>query len=112
MRGEKTVSESNNLDLPFLIGQFREYLNTEEGRYYSLHLRDKEPKEIREIVANLEHLSKNSDEFVKLVLYGLLPCRDSKYAKRSVLPVHQNISLYGRSKEESCAHNLQACCRC
>ncbi|MGP8133004.1 MAG: HNH endonuclease family protein [Halobacteriota archaeon] len=85
------MSESNNLDLPFLIGQFREYLNTEEGRYYSLHLRDKEPKEIREIVANLEHLSKNSDEFVKLVLYGLLPCRDSKYAKRSVLPVHQNI---------------------
>ena len=86
------MNEGNNLDLNYLITQFREYLRTGEGRYYSSCLRDKEPKETREILAKLESLSKSSDEFVELVLYGLLPYHDTKHAKRvSAIPVYQNI---------------------
>jgi hypothetical protein len=79
-----------------IIKEFREqYLNTEKGGSHLSYLKEKEPKETREILEKLKSLDKNSNEFTDLVLYGLLPHGKTKYAKRiSIAPAFLNIRKF------------------
>jgi len=81
-----------------IIKEFREqYLNTEEGKSHLSYLKEKEPKETSEILEKLKSLDKSSNEFVNLVLYGLLPHGRTKYAKRiSIAPAFLNIKKFFR----------------
>jgi len=70
-------------------------MNTEEGKDHLRFLREIEPKETREVLEKLKTLPKESDEFIDLVLYGLLPNSDTKYAKRvSLAPAFWNIRKF------------------
>ncbi|MGB9914658.1 MAG: HNH endonuclease family protein [Candidatus Bathyarchaeales archaeon] len=78
-----------------IIQEFREYLHTEEGQGHLNYLKEKEPRETREILQKLKELPKGSSKFVDLVLYGLLPYSNTKYAKRvSVAPAFMNIKKF------------------
>lgn len=78
-----------------IIKEFQRYLNTEEGKSHLSYLKDKEPKETKEVLEKLKTLPKNSPEFVDLVLYGLLPYGNTKYAKRvSIAPAFLNIRKF------------------
>lgn len=56
-----------------------------------------EKKEVRELMKRLSKMDRNSEEFVDLVLYGLLPYYETKFAKRiSTFPVFLNIKPFFR----------------
>ncbi|MGB9878677.1 MAG: hypothetical protein ACPLGZ_01700, partial [Candidatus Pelagibacter ubique] len=77
------------------IEEFRQYLNTEEAKSHLNWLKEKEPREVKEVLEKLKGLPKDSKEFADLVLYGLLPNARSKYAKRaSVAPAFLNIKKW------------------
>ena len=78
-----------------IIEGFRRYLETEEGKSHLAWLKEREPKEVKEVLEKLRALPKDSIEFVDLVLYGLLPYGDTKYAKRvSIAPAFLNIGKF------------------
>jgi len=85
----------NHSQVGQLISEFREYLKTEEAREHLKHLREKEPKETREILSKLKTLPRDSKEFTDLVLCGLLPHYNTKYAKRvSIAPAFMNVRKF------------------
>lgn len=78
-----------------IIEEFRQYLNTEEARSHLNWLKEREPKETKDILEKLRSLPRDSQEFVELVLYGLLPNAQSRYAKRvSIAPAFMNIKKF------------------
>jgi len=78
-----------------IIEGFQRHLTTEEGKFHLSWLREKEPKEVQEVLEKLKTLPKDSTEFIDLVLYGLLPHGDTKYAKRvSIAPSFLNIRKF------------------
>lgn len=78
-----------------LIQEFRQYLGTEEARKHLWYLKEREPRETEEVLKTLSGLPKDSQEFVDLVLYGLLPNNKSKYARRvSAAPAFVNIKKW------------------
>jgi len=84
-----------SLELIKIIEEFKKYLKTEEGKFHLNYLKEKEPKETKQILEKLKTLPKDSREFVDLVLYGLLPNSDTKYAKRvSIAPAFMNIRKF------------------
>ncbi len=92
------MSQQKSVELRDTIRRFRDYLNTDPGRWHLNYLKEKEPKETREVLAKLKELPKDGTDFVDLVLYGLLPNSDTKYAKRvSIAPSFLNIKkFFGR----------------
>jgi len=81
-----------------IIEAFREYLKTDQARSHTHDLKIKEPKETKEILERLKGLKRGSEEFVDLVLYGLLPNAKTKYSKRvSIASAFLNIKkFFGR----------------
>ncbi len=78
-----------------IIEGFQRHLTTEKGKFHLSWLREKEPKEVQEVLEKLKTLPKDSAEFIDLVLYGLLPHGDTKYAKRvSIAPSFLNIRKF------------------
>lgn len=78
-----------------IIEEFREYLKTEEGKSHLSYLKEKEPRETKEVLLKLKNIEKGSPEFVELVLYGLLPHSKTKHAKRiSIAPAFMNIKKF------------------
>lgn len=78
-----------------IIQEFREYTKTEEGIHHLTYLKETEPRETKSILQKLLTMQKNTDEFVDLVLYGLLPNSKTKYAKRvSLAPSFLNIKKF------------------
>jgi 5-methylcytosine-specific restriction endonuclease McrA len=92
------MSHQISPELQDTIKRFREHLTTEGGKRHLNDLKEKEPRETRAVLDKLKTLPKNSNEFVDLVLYGLLPNSDTKYAKRvSIAPSFMNIrKFFGR----------------
>lgn len=90
------VMESN--EMKGIIEEFQHYLSTEKAKSHLYILKKKEPEEVKEVLDRLRTLPKGSEEFVELVLYGLLPYGKSKYAKRvSITPAFLNIrKFFGR----------------
>jgi hypothetical protein len=79
--------EQKSPEIAKIIEDFRAYLNSDNGKHHLNYLKEKEPREVKEVLEKLKGLPKDSKEFVDLVLYGLLPNAQSKYAKRaSVAP--------------------------
>lgn len=85
-------------ELSHSIEQFRDYLRTDEGKHHVNYLKEREPKETREILDKLGSLSNQSSEFVELMLYGLLPNGKTRQARRvSISPAFLNIKkFFGR----------------
>jgi len=85
-------------ELSKIIHDFNIYLKTDEAKGHIAYLKEKEPRETKEILEKLKKLSKDTDEFTDLVLFGLLPYSETKYAKRvSIAPVFMNIrKFFGR----------------
>ena len=52
-------------------------------------------QEVKDLLKKIDSLDKNNNEFVDLVLYGLLPYSKTKFAKRvSTFPAFMNIKLF------------------
>lgn len=86
------------------IIQFKEFLKSNEAKDI-LSQREKEKIEVKELMKKLQVMDKKNPEFTDLVLYGLLPYFNTKFAKRvSIFPVFFNIKLflkgYNYSEEE------------
>jgi hypothetical protein len=82
-------------EIEAVIEEFREYLETDEAKSHLDYLCNKEPRQTKEIFDKLKTLKRGSDEFVELVLFGLLPYSKSKYAKRiSIAPAFMNIKKF------------------
>jgi len=81
-----------------IIEAFREYLKTDQAKSHTHALKIKEPNETREILERLKSLKRGGEEFVDLVLYGLLPNAKTKYSKRvSIASAFLNIrKFFGR----------------
>jgi hypothetical protein len=80
-------------DLPNIVTEFRNYYNTQDCQKHLNNL-EKEKQEVKNLLKKLDSLDKDSNEFVDLVLYGLLPYSKTKFAKRvSTFPVFLNIKL-------------------
>jgi len=78
-----------------IIEEFREYLQTDEARSHLDYLKIKEPKETKEVFEQLKKMNRNSEEFIELVLYGLLPYAKTKKAKRvSIAPAFMDIKKF------------------
>lgn len=89
------MNQQKSPEIVKIIGEFREYLKTEEGKSHLFYLKEKESRETREILEKLKTLSRGSEEFVDLVLYGLLPHSNTRYAKRvSIAPSFLNIRKF------------------
>jgi hypothetical protein len=89
------MNQQKSPEIIKIIEEFREYLKTEEGKYHLSYLKEKEPKETKEVLLKLQNMKKGSPEFVELVLYGLLPNSETKYAKRiSIAPAFLNIKKF------------------
>jgi len=89
------MNQQKSPEIIKIIEEFREYLKTEEGKYHLSYLKEKEPKETKEVLLKLQNMKKGSPEFVELVLYGLLPHSETKYAKRiSIAPAFLNIKKF------------------
>lgn len=87
--------DQKSLQIEQLINEFKNYLKTEEAKGHLKYLKEKEPKETKEILEKLKTLPKESKEFIDLVLYGLLPHYKTKYAKRvSITPAFMNIKKF------------------
>lgn len=78
-----------------IIEGFRRHLGTEKAKNHLAWLRERESREVKEILDKLQALSRGNSEFIELVLYGLLPHGDTKYAKRiSIAPSFLNIKKF------------------
>ncbi|MGC9086011.1 MAG: HNH endonuclease family protein [Thermoproteota archaeon] len=87
--------EQKSPEVAKIIEDFRAYLNSDNGKSHLKYLKEKEPREVKEILEKLKSLPEDSQEFVELVLYGLLPNAQSKYAKRvSTAPAFMNIKKF------------------
>lgn len=76
-----------------ILNQFSHYSETAEGKEH-IALIKAEKKEVNELMEKLKSMNKN-DEFVDLVLYGLLPYYKTKFAKRvSIYPTFMNIKPF------------------
>ncbi|NQU78695.1 hypothetical protein HQ545_02910 [Candidatus Woesearchaeota archaeon] len=83
-----------NSKLKELVDKFEEYLKSAEAKSH-LELMKKEKKEVAELMDQLSSMDKKSKDFTNLVLYGLLPNHDTKYAKRvSLFPSFMNIRKF------------------
>ena len=79
-------------DILKIIESFRNQLDTEKGKAHIAWLREREPREVKEVLAKLKEMPKDSTEFGDLVLYGLLPNFETTFAKRvSISPSFMNI---------------------
>ncbi len=88
-------SRQKNMEVVKIIEEFQEYLTTTEAKSHLNYLKEKEPKETKEIFTKLQHLQKDSPEFVEFVLYGLLPYSKTEHAKRiSIAPAFMNIKKF------------------
>lgn len=77
-----------------LIIQFKDYLQSDEAKGHLLSMK-KEKEEVRKLMTELSKLDQNSPQFTELVLYGLLPYKKTKFAKRiSLFPVFLNIKPF------------------
>src|SRR4030066_189158 len=77
-----------------IFKQFEEYLETTEAQIH-LSRWELEIKEVQELMDKLSIMDRKSPEFTELVLYGLLPYSDTKFAKRvSMAPVFMNIKTF------------------
>lgn len=84
----------NILNISELVAKFLEWLNSEKV-VQDIKEIEKEKVEVKELMKKLEQLDKSSTEFIDLVLYGLLPYAQTKYAKRiSRFPVFLNIKTF------------------
>ena len=89
------MTQQRSPEVEQIIRRFREYMNTDKGKWHLSYLKDKEPRETKGVLEKLKGLPRESSEFVDLVLYGLLPNFDTKYAKRvSVAPCFMNIRKF------------------
>lgn len=89
----------NILDTKELVSKFLDWLNSEKT-IDSIREIEKEKIEVKKLMSKLEQLDKSSDEFIDLVLYGLLPYGNTKYAKRiSRFSVFMNIKTFLKSYE-------------
>lgn len=78
-------------DVPSLIADFRSWLDSDHGRKHILTI-ENEKREVKELLERLDSMDKDTVEFTDWVLYGLLPYRKTKYAKRvSTFPTFWNI---------------------
>jgi hypothetical protein len=92
------MSQQQSSQLAKTFEEFRNYLVTDKGKYHLSYLKEKEPKETRELLEKLKTLPIGSPEFVDYVLYGLLPNKKTRYSKRvSLSPSFLNIKkFFGR----------------
>jgi 5-methylcytosine-specific restriction endonuclease McrA len=91
---ELGVQTDKSAEVHKLIEEFRSYLTSDEGKHHISYLKEKEPKEVKDILGQLKNL-KSGPEFVELVLYGLLPHSQTKFAKRiSLSPAFMNIKKF------------------
>jgi hypothetical protein len=82
-------------EVPTIVQEFVKYLGIVEAKNHIGYLKEKEPRETKEVLEKLRGMPKESAEFVNLVLYGLLPHSDTKYAKRvSIAPAFWNIRKF------------------
>lgn len=89
------MNQQKSPEIVKIIEEFRRYLKTEEAKSHLNWLKERESEETEGILEKLRNLSKDSEEFVDLVLYGLLPNSDTKYAKRvSIAPSFLNIRKF------------------
>lgn len=88
------MMQQKSPELERIIEEFRSFLQTNTAKSHIDYLKNKEPKETKEILEKLRSIN-NTEEFVDLVLYGLLPNAQSKYAKRvSLTPAFMNIKKF------------------
>ena len=74
--------------------EFIEWIITEEAQSHISGIKN-EAIEVQDLVKKLEEMDQNGDEFYELVLYGLLPYHNTKFAKRtSHFPVFMNIKQW------------------
>ena len=77
-----------------IFDQYKKYLETDEAKKH-LQVMEDEKKEIHELMENLSHMDKKSEEFTELLLFGLLPYTKTKVAKRvSLFPAFMNIKAF------------------
>lgn len=77
-----------------IIVEFKEWLGSEKAAKQRKTI-EEEKYQVRELMQKLETMDKKSSEFMDMVLYGLLPYRKSKFAKRvSTFPVFMNIKQF------------------
>lgn len=86
--------QAKNSEIKEVLGQFQEYLQTEEAKKH-IERMSAEKQEVKSLMEKLSNIDKKSSEFVEWVLYGLLPYSKTKYAKRvSLFPAFMNIKLF------------------
>jgi hypothetical protein len=94
----KDMSNHRSPEIIKIIKAFREYLKSDQAKSHIHVLKIKEPRETKEILEQLKSLKRGSEEFVDLVLYGLLPNAKTRYSRRvSVASAFLNIKkFFGR----------------
>jgi hypothetical protein len=91
---DKLSSQVTVEDIPEVINQFKIWLNSELVQKRTNRIQT-EKKEVKDIMKKLDSMDKSSIEFTDLVLYGLLPHRNTRFAKRvSVYPAFRNIKQF------------------
>lgn len=112
-----TMANENQTEIQEILKKFKLYIGSEEGSLHLEHIA-REKKEVNELMEKLESTDKNSDEFVDVVLYGLLPYYKTSVAKRvSIYAVFMNIkpffSPYNYSENEwrLIAHRIYDLCK-
>lgn len=77
-----------------ILEQFNEWLKTGPAQAH-LATVEKEKRDVRELLKNLQTMDKSVPEFDDLVLYGLLPNSPTKYARRvSTFPAFYNVKSF------------------
>ena len=85
---------NSSVEIKQILDDFKEWLVSEQGNA-SLSSIEKEKKEVKELMKKLEPLDKQSNEFVDLILYGLLPNYENSFSKRvSMFPCFMNIKTF------------------
>ena len=93
-RIENPVLTIDEINVEEIVLQFRQWLNSEVGsRHRQVIVNEK--REVKELMEKLSKMDKKDPEFTDLVLYGLLPYYDTKFAKRvSTFPTFMNIKPF------------------
>ena len=93
-RIENPVLSIKEINVDEIILQFKQWLNSEAG-IKQRQVIVNEKIEVKELMEKLSKMDKKDPEFTDLVLYGLLPYYDTKFAKRvSTFPTFMNIKPF------------------
>lgn len=82
------------LDVDEIIRQFKEWMSSKAGEKHRQDIAN-EKQEVKKMMDDLSAMDKSGPDFTDLVLYGLLPQYNTKYAKRtSTFAVFMNIKPF------------------